>query len=395
MSSAMLCLVLSAHALAESGDETSATRAVAVGTSYVSDTLHQAHGGLSTGTRHLQRVDLTFEADSRRGEDRAGTTFFADLQYNNGSASGDPSGSIQGISSIEAEDSLRLYELWLDHELASRNTTIRFGLLDVNSAFDAIDSAALFINPSHGMAFTLAQSGEGGPSTWPVTSLGIQVTRSFERCSVRGAVLDGVPGDPQRPSRTAIKLSSRDGALLIGEIDCGSESAGRVGIGYWQYTSEFESSFLLDGDSFARDDNSGAYVLAESPLFFSQDEQRGVRLFGRIGSAQQRVNAVDTFFAAGAVLSTSFTQFTTLDVGLAAAIAHLGNPARTWMTHNGVRTASAERNYELTFRIGVTESLAVQADIQHIEHPGMDRSIRDGWVAGLRFELATSWTGQD
>lgn len=207
--------------------------------------------------------------------------------------------------------------------------------------------------------------------------------------------MDGVPGDPKHPSRTGIKLSSRDGALLIGELDCGSESSGRVGAGYWHYTAQFESPFTIDGDASVRRDNSGAYLLAESPLLFSQDDQQGIRLFGRIGSGQRRVNVVDTFFAAGAVLSTSLTGYTTLDVGLATAIAHLGDPARTWMTHEGVHTASAERNYELTFRVGVTEMLAVQADIQHITHPGTDRSIEDGWVVGLRFELATSWSRRD
>jgi porin len=159
MSCVLICVAMTGRSFG--ADETvSGPSGMTVEASYVSDTLHQAHGGVETGTRNLQRIDLTFEADSGHRGERGTTRFFADLQYNNGSPSGDPSGSIQGVSSIEAEDSLRLYELWIDYELAPGNAAIRFGLLDVNSAFDVVESASLFVNPSHGMAYTLAQSGE-------------------------------------------------------------------------------------------------------------------------------------------------------------------------------------------------------------------------------------------
>ena len=80
-----------------------------------------------------------------------------------------------------------------------------------------LDAANLFVNPAHGIGTDFSQSGSNGPSIFPVTSLALRLQyRASASTSLRLAVLDGVPGDPDRPGHTAIKLGGGDRALLAG-----------------------------------------------------------------------------------------------------------------------------------------------------------------------------------
>ena len=81
-------------------------------------------------------------------------TLFAYLLWNDASTFSDRySGDAQGVTNIEAEQALRLYEFWYEHRLAD-GLSLKTGLYDLNSEFDAVDSAALFLNSSHGIVPT-------------------------------------------------------------------------------------------------------------------------------------------------------------------------------------------------------------------------------------------------
>jgi porin len=105
------------------------------------------------------------------------------------------------------------------------------GLYDLNSEFDKIEAAALFLNPSHGIGPDFSQSGRNGPSIFPITSLGLRGEyKPAEHWLIRAAVLDAVPGDPERPERTAVKLG--DGALAVLELNSLGERT-RAAVGHW------------------------------------------------------------------------------------------------------------------------------------------------------------------
>lgn len=388
---ALYCLLCARPSLASEDVDSNRPQAVALDSLYIGESWHQAKGGLATGTRHIDSFELSLAVDGGRLAGIDGLSFFADLLYSNGSAFAETlSGSAQGISAIETRDALRLYEFWIEQDFATRHTTLKLGLFDLSSAFDTIDAASLFLNPSHGMAPTLSQSGENGPSTWPVTSLGLQATVSYRNCKAKAAVLDAVPGDAARPSRTAILLSSREGALAIGELDCTLESGPRLAVGYWRYTADFEDPLTIPPTQ-RRASNAGTHVLAASPLLFSRTGEDGVRLFTRIGTAQSRINAIQTFVGAGAVLYTSIASSLPCEIGMAVAVAHLGQPALQALRFTSPSATPDEYNYEVTVKVAVTETFSLQADVQHIVDPGMDAAIPDGWVVGLRFEIANRW----
>jgi porin len=378
---------------AEPGIDTDAGKAVVAQATYTGELWRQASGGIAVGNRYLDNLDLTLDVDGERAFGVSGLKLFGYVLANNGhTLCDDLTGSAQCVSNIEAIEAIRLYELWADWEFGAKNS-LRLGLYDLNSEFDAIDTAALFISPSHGIGPDFSQSGENGPSIFPVTSLAIRAMTAKGPWSAQLAVLDGVPGDPEYPKRTAIKLSSEDGALLVGEVNYHFESGARIGGGYWHYTSDFDDLTAedADGNPLRRDDNCGAYLMLESPAYFKNDSATGLNFFLRVGEAEAHVNAIEHYVGAGAVYSSASASGLPRQFGLAIALAELGAPFRTAQTNAGIDTTRRETNWEITYRFGVTEWLTLQSDVQYVQDPGMDPARESSWTVGLRFEITRGW----
>ena len=303
---------------------------------YTGEVWRQVSVGLATGERYLDNLDLTLAANGEGLLGLEGLQFFGYVLYNNGHVFCEElSGWAQCVSNIEATHALRLYELWSEWQLGSAGQSVRFGLYDLNSEFDSIETASLFITPSQGIGPDLSQTGEHGPSIFPQTSFGVRALKSVGAWSVQTAALNPVA----------------KGLLLIGEANYRPESGLRVGGGYWQYTS---------------DQNAGGYVIVESPAFIADAEGRGLRMYVRGGRADPDRNPIARYFGAGAVYSLLSSAEREHQIGFAIANA-----------------VAIERNYELTYRIAVADWLALQSDAQYVDHRG--------WAMGLRFEIGTRW----
>lgn len=201
---------------------------------YVADIRSNVSGGIARGTRYLDNLDLQVAVDADRLVGWHGARLFLYSIYDNGaSLSGDLVGDAQGISNIETNvRAARLFEAWVEQDVG-RNASIKLGLYNLNSEFDTTQSGGLFLISSHGIGPDFSQSGRRGPSIFPVTSLAVRGEMKLgEHWLGRVAVLDGVPGDPSHPKRTAIALSSRDGALVVGEVDY-LEHGTKAAIGVW------------------------------------------------------------------------------------------------------------------------------------------------------------------
>jgi porin len=367
---------------AVAADAEPARAGIQIDASYVAESWRQVSGGLGVGERFIDGLELTFalERNSYLGASR----LFAAAVYNSSSAINDLNGSMQGVSNLEATPGANVPELWFEQRISRLASSLRVGLYDVNSEFDSIESASLFLNPSHSMGGELTLSGMNGPSVAPETSLGIRADTQVDAWTMRMAIVDGVPGRRRNPNRTGIHLSSADGALVINELDYTGQAGARAAVGYWRYTGDFED---LENPDRLRDDNAGIYALAETPSW--QLASGELQMFVRAGEAEPRINAVSRYVGAGGVFSTS--RFPDAQWGLAIAIAELGDAARRALRADNVAVARREIVSEFTFSVAHSELLAVQIDVQHTHRPGMNRDIDDGWSVGLRLELAASW----
>lgn len=349
---------------------------------YTADIMSNLDGGMETGTRYLDNLEVSLELDAARAFGWNGATIFVNGVYNNGKGFTDSLvGDAQGTSNIEAEvQAARLLEAWVDQRFWNDRASLRAGLYDLNSEFDAIESAEIFLNAGQEMSFTLVQSGENGPSVFPYTALALRGAVNLgENLIVRAAVLDGVPGDPDHPKRTAIKLGDGDGALLVGEVEYAAEGF-RAAAGYWRYTARFEG--LETG--LPRRGNDGLYALVEGDLYEDpEDPRRGLALFARAGWGSAGINDFKHAFAAGGVYTGALPSRPEDKLGLAVAWVEAGAPYR--------RTAASDKRevaIELTYRAEISENLAIQPDLQYVINPGLAPELDNAFVVGLRLELA-------
>jgi porin len=385
-----LCALAPAASLAEPGPDYHAYDLSAV---YTGEMWRAASGGLATGSRYLDNLDLMLAVDAERAFGLP-FTFFAHALYNNGhSISGDLVGDAQGVSSIEGYDAWRLFELWLEWRLgAASNHAVRYGLYDVNSEFDVTPTAGLFVGSSHGMGREFSQSGPHGPSTFPVTGLAVRYRwQVSDAWSFQAAAIEGVPGDPQKPKRTTVRLSQSEGALLIGELARESSRLTKAAVGVWHYTAEFDHMLAdASGQPVRERKNSGAYVLADVALIGASERAEPgsaprLSAFMRFGVANGDLNRFDQYLGAGLAARDIIAPGD--ELGLAVSQAQNGDAYRRLNAQLGADVESAETNVELTWRAPLNDWIAVQPTVQYVMNPNTDPALRDAWVLGLRFEV--------
>jgi len=345
---------------------------------YTGEVMSNVDGGIRQGTRALDNLDLVMEADLNALIGWSGAEIHVYGLYNNGTSVSDLVGDSFAVSNIETGTrALRLYEAWIEQKFDS-GFSLKFGLYDLNSEFDAIESSALFVGSAHGIGADISQAGLNGPSIFPFTSLALRAEKSFESgVKIRAAILDGVPADPAHPKRTALKLDADDGALIIAEVDIplmGGE--GRLLAGHWRYTGAFD-----DFAGAQRRDNAGLYLRGETLLL----QKSGTRLDGffRLGLANGKLNMYRAFTSGGVKLTGLFAADTSDEAGFAIATA--------WTSDDYRRTTGAGRSetaFELTYRRSVLPFLTIQPSVQYIRTPSADPGIDDALVLGMRAEIS-------
>lgn len=369
-----------------------AEKALSLEIAYTADIWTNARGGLNTGSRYLDNLDVLVNIDLEAAADIPGTTVFLYGLYNNGKAfSGSQVGDALVVSNIETGvQAVRLYEAWLQHDAAGGRVSLRAGLYDFNAEFDALDSASLFVGSAHGIGADIAQSGQNGPSIFPSTSLAARLQLGLtDGLKLRLAVMDGVPGDPDRPKRTAIKLGNGDGALLAGELEWTTEST-KVLLGYWRYTAAFDNYLATAkaGLPVSGKGNDGLYLRGEARLWRrAGDAERGLAMFARIGSADSRYNGFSRFYSAGAVYDGPFDIRPDDQLGIAVAWAEAATALRRFGQLDGAPIDAREVVVEGTYRAPITPWLTVQPSVQYVINPGLDQSLDNALALGLRTEL--------
>lgn len=347
---------------------------------YKADLLSNRSGGLATGTRFIDNLQLEWAVDL---EDSFGTgagqLFFHGLYNNSTRFTDELVGDLQVVSNIDAAEAWRVFEAW--YETGGERWSVRAGLYDLNSEFDAHETGGLFLNSSHGIGAEFGQTGRNGPSIFPVSSLGLRGAFSAGPGTVRVAVLDGVPGDANNASSNRVSLESDEGYLGIAEYDVPLGEAGRLWAGYWSYSAEFERPFGA-GRS---DGNDGWYIGTERSFAAGS---RQIAWFVRYGQANPQLNPIEAYLGAGVVIKAPFTGRVDDQAGIAVASAGLGTPYRDWLAADGYATRARETVVELTYRASVGEHVFLQPDVQFITNPSGLVTVADSLVIGIRLEVA-------
>lgn len=361
------------------------TPAAALAFTYTGDLWSVTSGGADRDLVYLDDLDLQLSLDLERLTGWQGAQAFIYALYTNGNSVSERAADFNGISNIETGvEAVRLVEAWIDQSFAEGKGSIRLGLYDVASEFDAGEVRALFLNSGHGSGTDFSQSGLNGPSMWSVTSLAVRVNYQFEGdVYLRGTIADGVPGNPDHPKRTTIDLQENDGLLLAAET--GIARDGRLwSFGAWTYTEEAPDLVTADEHT-----NYGAYVALEERLL-STDAGDSFGLSGsvRLGVANEDVNPLSTFFSATLVATGLIPAWPEDQIGLGFMLA---NGSDKFLSTIG-DPEDHEINIELTYFTNLTENITIQPDIQWVISPGLDGSVEDVFVFGLRLSVNKSWS---
>ena len=366
---------------------------------YTGEMFANVRGGIRRKTEYLDNIDITAMLNFEKMIGWKGASFFVYFLGNNG---GDPSanvGDAQVVSNIEANSTWKFYEVWLEQNLFDDMLSIKLGLYDLNSEFDVIETAGLFINSSHGIGAEYAQSGQNGPSIFPVTSAAVRVKiQPQDNFYIQFAVLDGVPGDLGKPKRTQIVFKSEDGVLIAAEMayltgvtEDSDELYGKFALGGWYYTGKFDDILAVDnnGNPVERHGNSGIYFLAERQLYREKDDPaQGFSVFGRIGLADEKVNPAYLYTGAGLVYTGLIPGRDKDQIGFAVAAVHSGRDFEEAMENQGMRIDSSEITLEFTYLIQVTPWFTIQPDLQYVINPGVDPALNNALALGTRFTVS-------
>ncbi len=387
-------------------------RGIAVSLVYDGEGFVNTHGGERTGSVYLGTFQMMLTLDASRLLSWPGATFFFNGLVTHGGHPSDLVGDAQGVSNMEAPPRAQLYEAWLQQNLLDNRLSALVGRYDLSTEFYRLQSAALFLNGSFGTGPEFGQSGVAGPSVFPDTSVGARFAFKPSRGVIfRAALLDGVPVD--RPGGEQRIFAKGDGTLLVGEaallnrpslpdrrtsrrlrIGRGAVLApyeGKIAIGGWYYTAEFDdlSERLPDGQPVRHRGSGGAYALADGLLYRSSGPtHRRVNAFVQVGVGDSRVNRFGFYVGGGLVLSGLFPALANDELGVAVACARNGSHFFEEQRENAIAVTHTETTVEITYLVQIGRHVAIQPDLQYVMRPGTNLTRKDALAAALHFELS-------
>ena len=210
-----------------------ADRGVLFNFTYAADGIGVVSGGIKRGVLYNGFLDLGTDIDLEKLVGWKGGRFHVNGFYPHGeNGSANYVGDIGTFSNIEAYDTYRLYELWVEQTFFDGRFSLRVGQITFDSEFAVLDAyGGLFV-----------QSGFGAPEAfsanlplpvYPNATPGIRLrVEPFNGFAIQAAVFDGnvAPGltpDPSPKAATSTEFNRHgthwalrpdEGALFVGEI---------------------------------------------------------------------------------------------------------------------------------------------------------------------------------
>ena len=366
-------------------------KGITVELTHKSDMLANTSGGAARGAVVLMNSEAAVNMDLGKLAGWDATTAFIQYHVQHGNKSiNNYAGSFAGVDNIETGTSTgQFYQAWLQKNSADDSLSVLAGLYAIDSEFYVTETSGLFLQPPYGMSAEMAQTGQNGPPVFPLGALAVRVKYASSGYYVQGALTDGVPGNPNNPQGTHIRLDKGDGSLAVVELGINTSEEGKpfnkTAVGLWRYSAR--AADLMDVDAFGnplRRTDQGFYFLAERTLRAEQnDSAQGLSGFVRFGTVNKDVYQADWSGSLGLTYQGLFDGRDDDTAGIAVTTSHASSKYRQLNASD-----SSETVVEITYRAQLQPWLSVQPVVQRIFNPNMDAALRDAWVAGMRLEVA-------
>ena len=381
----------------------------------IAEVLGNTSGGVKRGATFESRFEGRFDLDLGTLAGLHGTILHANAYETNGRGlTGNNTLDLFTVSGIEAYPAVRLYEAWLEGELAADTLFVRFGQLAADREFFVSETATLFFNSTFGWPASFGNDLPSGGPAFPLATPGLRLKLlPDDHLAFLAAVFDGDPAGPYRPgvndplpqvrdpSGTAFRLE--DPPFLIAEAAYTYNKdgdprtlPGTVKVGFLQHFGAFapENPFI-QGFAPVRG-NDGFYALIDQTFYRPPGggaNREGAALFLRASTTPSDRNLLDLYLDGGLAYKGLLPGRPADTTGLAAADARVSPVAGQADVASGtplVRDFQAV--IEATHQFAILPGFSVQLDAQYIIHPGAHGvadpasglPIRNALVLGLR-----------
>lgn len=386
---------------------------------YKADVLRNFQGGRSRGGASMRNLDIKVRADLERLWGWEGATAYVHVLDDRGTGlNARHVSSLMGVSNIEVPvPTARLFHAWVQQNFIEDQWSVLAGLYPIDSEFSVMDSAGVLLHPAYGASADLALT--RGPSIFNNSAFGMRVKwQSPQRTwYAMGALLDGMPGDPDQPKGTHVHFKHGDGSFVIAEVGWTPIELGHVfeptgparvlqtpelrahekyegyskyAIGAWRYSNRVDDQFDADaaGDPQKRL-SWGGYVLAERTLIgLGKEPGRHLTGFVRYAFTDGDSTPIRDQLNLGVSLRGPLEGRSDDILALAWTQARLASKFRSaqWRD-SSVATTRHESAMELTYRAQVTPWISLQPNAQWIRHPGGSADAANATVVGMRLEI--------
>ena len=308
-------------------------------------------------------------------------------------ASTDPSVQIntrQTVSSLEATDTVKLFEAWWEQFLFNKHFSFKAGLYSLDTEFDVKQTANLFINGVFGTGIDLSEMGRFGPAIYPLSALGVRLKETWEGLYLQVAVVDGVPGSPDNPHGTQVKLDEDDGLLIANEIGYKIDSPDhprlKLGVGAWVYTTELPD---IANPTDTQRGRHSIYGFIDLRLYSeAPDSSQGLDGFFRLGVGDSQAGRFKRNLTFGLAYTGLLPDRESDVLGFAVSVGWAGDSLRQVNKSMGTPIEDEEIVLELTYQLSPLPWLTLQPDIQWFIHPGLSESLDNTLFLGMRAEVA-------
>jgi porin len=292
------------------------------------------------------------------------------------------------LSNIDAFDSVRLYEAWLQQEFWDGQFSIRLGQILADAEFFVSDYGKLLVNSSFGALPLVSQNLE--PPIFPLAAPGLRMGFApNESFYTEAAFFSGKTGDPATDNQHGLRFTfpEDDGVLLLFELGyrvnvaAASRRAGGLA-GTYKLGGFYDSAAFDDPSGRGRRRGRyGIYLVVEQE-FWHSEENRGSALafFGRLGVAPRDRNLVPLYLEVGMNFRGLLPTRAADTAGIGFSYTQLSDRLQPGGGH--------EEIVELTYQAALRDHVFLQPDLQFIFRPGAIEPAATAIVAGLRINIS-------
>jgi len=366
------------------------TQALSFSVSYTGEVLGNLSGGYKQGAVYDGLLNIGVQGDLEKLVGWKGGSFLVSGLYPHGdSLTQKYVHDFNVLSNIDAYDSVRLYEAWVQQEFADGKFSLRLGQLLADAEFFISEGAALFVSSAFG-AIPLVSQNCSAP-IYPLPAPGARLLwKPCESFAVQAGVFDGGAGKTDSDNSNGVDwdINDSEGVLALTEVAY-TYHPGKGGLGgvyklgaFFQSPSE---SHAFPNSGFHS--KAGGYFIADQTLWRTPGtEDQGLSAFLRIGGAPQDRSTVSFNFDTGFNFKGLIPGRDKDIAGIGFSYTKLGSDLR-----NGDGTALEahhEAILEATYKVRLKDWLTLQPDVQYIFNPGASEKADNALVAGLRFNVS-------